>query len=268
MKLPDQQQLPYALTIAGFDPCSGAGLTADVKTFEAHGLYGLAVCTAITVQNDSEFESCQWVEQALILSQLEVLFRRYDIAVVKIGLVKSWDSLLGIQQYLQELKPGVKIVLDPVLKASAGFDFREQKQSEALREVLRNCALITPNYEEIFALFPGVALPEIIEILKQLTTLYLKGGHRKEKLGWDEIYTESGALIKIPPGVAQVHQKHGSGCVLSSALAANLALGYEVQEAGERAKRYTERFLNSSTRALGLHDYDEKDTHKITDNDK
>ena len=95
----DEKQ--YILTIAGFDPSSGAGITSDIKTFESFGLYGLSVCTAITVQNDIEFKSCTWVKETIILEQIETLFERFKIPIVKIGIIESWEVLLKVQQKLR-----------------------------------------------------------------------------------------------------------------------------------------------------------------------
>jgi hydroxymethylpyrimidine/phosphomethylpyrimidine kinase len=87
---------PYILTIAGLDPSSGTGITSDIKTFEEHNLYGLSACTAVTVQNDVTFKECIWNKKNSILNQVETLFDRFSISVVKIGIIESWDVLLGV----------------------------------------------------------------------------------------------------------------------------------------------------------------------------
>lgn len=86
--------IKYILSIAGFDPSSGAGVTSDVKTFEAHNLYGLSVCTAVTVQNDVDFEAVYWVEMRTIMQQIETLFRRFQIDIVKIGICKKLECFI------------------------------------------------------------------------------------------------------------------------------------------------------------------------------
>src|SRR5690606_20335086 len=125
----------FILTIAGHDPCGGAGITSDIKTFEAHGLYGLSVCTAITVQNDIEFKACHWISTENVLSQITILFDRYPIHIVKIGIVKSWQSLKHILDKLHQLNSEVKIILDPILKASAGFNFHIIQQAKTLEAI-------------------------------------------------------------------------------------------------------------------------------------
>ena len=243
----------YILTIAGFDPSSGAGLTSDIKTFQAHGLYGLSVCTAVTVQNDVDFFESHWMETEVVLNQIDVLFQRFSIDYVKIGIVKNWLSLSQIISKLKVLNPSVKIVLDPVLKASAGFDFHEQEMMNFFDGILSQLTLITPNYEEIKALYPNWSIDETIEHISSKTNLYLKGGHRSDKVGLDQLFYNKIVQLNIEPGINNVSSKHGSGCVLSSVLASNLALGYSLTESAQLSKKYIEQFLSSNTTLLGTH---------------
>ena len=178
----------YILTIAGLDPSSGAGITSDIKTFEAHNLYGLSVCTAVTVQNDVVFKNCIWIEKEIILKQIELLFERFSISVVKIGIIQSWEILLEVTKTLKKLNTDIKIVLDPILKASAGFTFHTIQDLDTFEKVLQNCSFITPNYDEIKELFPNKSIEETIEFISEKTNIYLKGGHRVDKKGWDEVY--------------------------------------------------------------------------------
>lgn len=249
------KQQPYILTIAGHDPSSGAGLTSDIKTFEAHGLYGLSVCTAVTVQNDVDFKQCTWIEKETIIHQIETLFERFDIPVVKIGIIQSWEVLLCVVKTLKSCNPSIKIVLDPILKASAGFDFHSKENLKVFEEVLTYCDFITPNYDEIKALFPDKSIEETIEFLSERTNIYLKGGHREDKKGWDEVYHSKIVQLNIPPITNTVYEKHGSGCVLSSTLASNLTKQIPLEDACKNTKGYTEQFLNSNKTLLGEHTY-------------
>lgn len=104
----------YILSIAGLDPSSGAGITSDIKTFEAHGLYGLSVCTAITIQNDINFKQCVWTEPAVIQSQIETLLNRFDISVVKIGIIESYKITLDILLQLRNPANPSAQSLDPL----------------------------------------------------------------------------------------------------------------------------------------------------------
>ncbi|ANW97011.1 hydroxymethylpyrimidine/phosphomethylpyrimidine kinase [Wenyingzhuangia fucanilytica] len=243
----------YILTIAGHDPSGGAGLTSDIKTFEAHGFYGLSVCTAITVQNDIDFKECIWTEPKVILSQIETLFERFKIDIVKIGIIQSWQTLLDILLQLKHLNPEIKIVLDPIIKATTGFDFHTDENQDLLNKIWEQCYIITPNYNEIQLLYPEKDIEETTEHIASKTNIYLKGGHRKDKKGWDELYHSGIVMVNIPPNATKVSEKHGSGCVLSSALACSIGLEQELEDACKAAKHYTERFLNSNDSLLGTH---------------
>ncbi|WP_299013450.1 bifunctional hydroxymethylpyrimidine kinase/phosphomethylpyrimidine kinase [uncultured Polaribacter sp.] len=248
----------YILTIAGLDPSSGAGITSDIKTFEAHNLYGLSVCTAVTVQNDTAFKACIWIEKQVILNQIKILFKRFLIDTVKIGIIESWATLLEVTILLKEQNPNIKIILDPVLKASAGFTFHSHQNLEILEKVFKNCFFITPNYDEIKALFPEKSVEETIQFITERTNLYLKGGHRVHKKGWDQIIYNKNIKITLEPSKENIHkisEKHGSGCVLSSSLAANLTQHNTIEVACKKTKKYIEYFLTSNTSLLGTHNY-------------
>ncbi len=245
----------YILTIAGFDPSSGAGLTSDIKTFEAHGFYGLSVCTAITVQNDIAFKKCEWVTKAIIIDQIETLFERFEISVVKIGIIQSWEVLLEIIELLKKRNPTIKIILDPVLKASAGYEFHSEENLDVFERVLEQCYFITPNYDEIQVLFPDKTIEDTIDFIAEKTNIYLKGGHRADKKGWDAVYHSKIVQLNIPPIAETVFEKHGSGCVLSAALASNLANEIPLEDACKNVKVYVEKFLNSNESLLGTHSF-------------
>ncbi|AUP77545.1 hydroxymethylpyrimidine/phosphomethylpyrimidine kinase [Flavivirga eckloniae] len=243
----------YILSIAGFDPSNGAGIASDVKTFEAHGLYGLSVCTALTVQNDMTFQSCKWVDIDLILDQIHILFDRFMIDVVKIGIVENWQVLSQILDELLRLNPNIKMVLDPVLKSSTGFDFHEKSSQQKFESILNKCYIITPNFEEIQALYPDKTVEETIKIISDKTNLYLKGGHRTDNKGRDELYRKDYNKVLFEPKLTDIYPKHGSGCVLASAIASNLTLHADLIDACRHAKWYTEQFLNSTKTLLGTH---------------
>lgn len=243
----------YILTIAGHDPSGGAGLTSDIKTFQVHGLYGLSVCTAITIQNDTHFKKCIWVKKKLILSQVQTLFNRFKIEVVKIGIIKNWKTLLVVLDALHNLNPDVKVILDPIIKATAGFNFHFNERQDVLDEIWEKCYLITPNYDEIQLLYPEKNIKDTIAHIASKTHVYLKGGHRIDKKGIDELYHSGNGMVNLLPNVKTVFQKHGSGCVLSSALASNICLNMPLNKAAIASKKYIEMFLNSNQSLLGTH---------------
>jgi len=241
---------PNILTIAGFDPSNGAGLTADVKTFETLKCYGLSVCTANTVQDDQSFQACHWLPIEQITAQIEVLLNRFQIDVVKIGIVERFEVLNTIINLVLKYNSKAKIVLDPILKSSSNFQFNSIL---ALDNILEKIYLITPNYNEIKELYPNKKLEETIQLISSKTNLFLKGGHRSDKLGKDELYTKEGKTFVFNPKLLNCSEKHGSGCVLSSSIASYLALGFPLLKACYRGKRYTEKFLSSNRSLLGYH---------------
>ncbi len=250
-----QNDKKYILTIAGHDPSGGAGITSDIKTFEAHGLYGLSVCTAITIQNDTHFKHCEWIPLQVIINQIETLFERFEISVVKIGIIQSWNVLSLVLDTLHALNSEVKIILDPIIKATAGFDFHSTENQNILDKIWTKCFIITPNYDEIKGLYPNLDTQNTIEHISTLTNIYLKGGHRLDKKGWDALYYSKIVMINIPPVTKIVSEKHGSGCVLSSALTSYILLEQNLEDASKNAKNYIENFLNSNDSLLGNHSY-------------
>lgn len=246
------KERPNILTIAGFDPSNGAGLTADIKTFETLKCYGLAVCTANTIQNDLELKACHWMPIAVILNQLEVLFKRFKINYVKIGIVENWKTLSIIINGLLELNPGIKIVLDPILKSSSEFNFHSDN-IENLDKILSKIYLLTPNYNEIQQLYLEKNREETIAYIQSKTNLFLKGGHSPEKLGQDILYLTNKKEFVLNPEETNCSEKHGSGCVLSSAIASYLALDLPILKACIKGKQYTEKFLSSNKSLLGFH---------------
>ncbi len=203
-----------------------------------------------------EFKNCIWIEKQVILNQIELLFQRFSIDVVKIGIIQSWEVLLEVIHTLKKMNPTIKIVLDPILKASAGFNFHTKQNLKILEKVLTECYFITPNYDEIKELFPDKTIEETIDFISQKTNIYLKGGHRTDKKGWDEVYYSKIAKLNIVPITTDsIFEKHGSGCVLSSALAANLSKDISLEDACKNTKLYIEQFLSSNKTLLGTHNY-------------
>jgi len=250
---------PKILTIAGFDPSSGAGLTADIKTFEALKCYGFGVCTANTVQNDIEFKECQWMDISVVKSQIALLFAQFSIDFVKIGIVENWEILNEIIDFLLVQNPTVKIIVDPVLKSSSDYSFHDLKSyrndqnpspDERFDEILSKIYLLTPNYNEIQELYGDKNVDETVTYISEKTNLFLKGGHLETAIGKDQLFTKE---FTLNPKGKKSSEKHGSGCVLSSAITAQLALGFSLLKASYRGKRYTEKVLSSNTTLLGYH---------------
>ncbi|MBL1280716.1 MAG: hydroxymethylpyrimidine/phosphomethylpyrimidine kinase [Fluviicola sp.] len=243
---------PFILTIAGFDPSNGAGLTADIKTFEKLKCYGLSVCTAVTVQNDVDFKECHWTNMDVIESQINILFERFEIKYVKIGIVENWSVLNQIIDLLLEHNSNIKIILDPILKSSSNFEFHKDDVAE-FDKIIAKIYLLTPNHLEIENLYAEKSIKETISHIQSKTNLFLKGGHRSEKVGTDELFTKEGKQFVFKPKSTKISEKHGSGCVLSSAISSYLTLEFPLVKACYKGKKYAERFLSSNKSKLGYH---------------
>ena len=244
---------PFVLTIAGFDPSGGAGVLADAKTFEQHHVYGLAVNTGNTIQTENEFFEMQWTDLDFVLKSLEKLLGNYTIKAVKIGIIPSLDYLKEIVFTVKRLSPKTKIIWDTVLKSSSEFHFINIENQAILTAILKKIDLITPNYNEILQFSSVEKNPGIIalELSKYCATL-LKGGHNPFAVGIDYLYTRN-EIFRLAPNNTLVFEKHGSGCVLSSAITANLALGQDLKIACSNAKIYIETYLQSNHTKLGYH---------------
>jgi hydroxymethylpyrimidine/phosphomethylpyrimidine kinase len=240
---------PFVLTIAGFDPSAGAGVLADIKTFEQHQVYGFAINTGNTIQTENDFSEMQWTDLSFLLKSVETLFANYTIEAVKIGIVPSLEYLAAIVFTIKKLSPTTKIVWDTVLKSTTDFDFLNIDNQTILTETLKEINLITPNYNEVQKLFPKFFTASII--LKE-TAILLKGGHNSIETGVDYLYMDKIKYSLLPKNI-NCHEKHGSGCVLSSAITANLAMGHNLKKACEKAKIYTENYLSTNKTKLGYH---------------
>lgn len=238
---------PVVMSIAGFDPSAGAGILADIKTFEQHKVYGLGVLTANTIQSDKDVKEVQWIAVSQIKEQIKLLMENWDVEWFKIGIVESSDVLQEVILFILQHNPNAKIVWDPVLRSSSGFPFF--KTDHNIASLLRYITVLTPNAPEFEFL---IGSDEKAMELSQHTMIYLKGGHREDALlGEDWLYWK-GVKHILEPQILTT-PKHGSGCVLSSAICANLALDIPSISAFKMAKQYIEKILSSNPSLLGWH---------------
>ena len=244
---------PFVLTIAGFDPSGGAGVLADAKTFEQHRVSGFAINTGNTIQTENVFYEMQWTDLTFVLKSLDKLFENYSIKAVKIGIVPSLDYLKEIVFTIKRLSPKTKIVWDTVLKSTTEFNFINIENQAILVEILKEINLMTPNYNEILQFSSVEKKPDVIaQELSKHCSILLKGGHNPDEIGVDYLYLEN-KILKLTPNNTLVFEKHGSGCVLSSAIAANIALEQDLKTACNNAKIYIETYLQSNQTKLGHH---------------
>ncbi len=241
----------FVLSIAGLDPCAGAGLLSDIKTFEANNTYGIGVCSAITFQNETSVGGVSWVPFSVIKNQVTPIFNAYKINYVKIGLIENAKMLTKLIQLLKNLNTEIKIIWDPIFKSSSGFEFRKEPCEEEILEVLKNIFLIIPNYDEINTFFPSRNPEDICQQLGNNNAVLLKGGHKPGEIARDILFYKEG--VRTFESIKLKTEKHGTGCVLSSAITASLAKGHPLEKACQKGKNYINSFLASTETLLGNH---------------
>lgn len=248
-----QLTTPYTMSIAGFDPSSGAGVTADLKTFENTGSYGLGICSALTFQNEDSYTDTRWIPLEEIQKQCQLQFGRHLPAYLKIGLIENFEILDQLTAWLKTAYPTIKIIWDPILKASAGFTFHTEADRQKLNSILSNIYLITPNTEELYALFGQNTTSDTVQAICQQyqVNILWKGGHNAEDTCVDRLYTPTGNFQFALQRSA--FPKHGTGCVLSAAITSALAQGLALPEACNRAQIYVSRLMESNNTLLGYH---------------
>jgi hydroxymethylpyrimidine/phosphomethylpyrimidine kinase len=243
---------PIVLTLAGFDPSGGAGVLADCKTFEQHRCLGMAVCTAHTRQTENSFLSCDWVSFETIQNTYLPLFSQYPILYIKIGLIENVEILYKVVSDIKRLRPESFILWDPVLGASAGGRLMNSISYDKLYKALGWIDLITPNTHEAKILAQHENEHCAAETLAVITSVLLKGGHSESEKGVDVLY-QNASPLRIPGSASIVHEKHGSGCIVSSAILSQLALGNSLPDSCRMAKKYIESILESNSKLLGYH---------------
>ena len=248
----NKRRRPVVLSIAGYDPSSGAGITADIKTMAAHGCYGVTCITALTVQSTRGVRRVEPVAGQVITGTLEELADDMEIAAVKIGMLASADAACAVTAFLKRYQPQ-NVVLDPVLISSSGAPLLSGEGVQTVKENLLALALvITPNSDEAVALtgLPVANLNEMALAAARLRALgarnvVITGGHLNPPV--DVISRESSKRPVVLTGkkVAS-HGTHGTGCAFSTALACNLALGEDLLNSIKNAKRFVEAALKKA----------------------
>jgi hydroxymethylpyrimidine/phosphomethylpyrimidine kinase len=247
---------PVVLTIAGFDPSSGAGVTADIKTIAAHGCYGVACITAITVQSTAGVRRVEAVDPALITETLEELASDIPIAAVHIGMLGTGRVVKAVAEFLSPRsgKAGLpkpnklpNIVLDPILKSSSGADLLDGPGTRLLIEKLIPLAdVITPNVDEA-AVLTGLRVTDLDEMRAAAAKLHemgsaavvITGGHLEKAIDLLSFTTKSGVEEEVFKAERQrSNSTHGTGCAFATAMACHLALDRGLAEAALLAKTY------------------------------
>lgn len=250
--------IPVALTIAGSDSSGGAGIQADLKTFAALGVYGASVITALTAQNTSGVSGIHPVPADFVTAQLDAVFGDLDVRAVKIGMAAQLATIEAIAAALTRWSPR-HVVLDPVMVATSGDRLLPTESIAALRsKLIPRASLITPNLPEAAALLeePVAAGEAAIEsqgrrlMAMGCPAVLIKGGHGEGSESIDYLFTGNGVIALSAPRIA-TKNTHGTGCSLSSAIAAGLAKGEDLETAVRHAKAWVSAAIAAADR-LGV----------------
>jgi hydroxymethylpyrimidine/phosphomethylpyrimidine kinase len=240
--------MKVVLSIAGSDPSGGAGIQADLKTFSAFGVYGLSVITSLTVQNTRGIREVFDLPPAFIRKQLNSVYQDFTIDAVKIGMLGTKGAVEVVRQLLAA-KNQKNIVLDPVLRASTGKELLKEEGIELLkRKLLPLARIVTPNLTEA-AIFSGLEvrdLPSMKEAARRIKALgvksvLIKGGHLPESA--TDLFYDGRDFIPFKAKRIK-GEFHGTGCTLSSAIAAGLAKGGSMKKAIQEAKQYLTKAMH------------------------
>lgn len=238
------------LTIAGFDPTSGAGVTADIKTIAANDGYGVACITALTVQNTAETRAFHPVDAALLAEQLEFLLPDVRPQAVKIGMLGTAAIVRTVAQALQR-HPVEWVVLDPVIRASSGAQLLDDEGVEIMkRELFPLVSVITPNLMEA-ELLSGISIRNTADMERAAAELIraglpyaiVTGGHLEKPI---DLLHDGNHAFTFSAERVRTSNTHGTGCTFSAALATNLARGKQMSDAVVLAKAYVTAALKNS----------------------
>ena len=243
---------PKVISIAGSDSSGGAGIQADLKTFSALGVYGATAITAITAQNTQGVNSQFALDPQMVYDQIAAVMDDIEPSVVKIGMLSNTAIVEAVAKALHDYRPSF-IVLDPVIVSSTGHRLLSIEAQETIKEKLIPIAdLLTPNIPEMKALTDSSlsSLEEKKEAAQQLFNLgakaiLLKGGHEEGEMKTDVLFvsqqsTDNGqqTLSMFTSETVVTNNTHGTGCTLSSAIAAFIARGLSLEDAISEAKNY------------------------------
>jgi hydroxymethylpyrimidine/phosphomethylpyrimidine kinase len=241
---------PILLTIAGFDPCCGAGTAADLKTFAAHGCYGIAAITSLTVQNTQGVETVHNIASAELRAQLEALAKDCDIAAVKIGMLGNRANAVVVAEFLDAHK-FAHVVHDPVMKSSGGTELLDAGGIKFVAtELLKRASVITPNIPEA-EILTGLTIKELSDmeaaarkiVEMGASAVIVKGGHMGRAT---DVLFDGTEMVALAGEKSNEDHLHGTGCTFASALTAQLAAGRGLLEAVTLSKVYVTKAIEKA----------------------
>lgn len=256
--------MEIVLTIAGSDPSAGAGVQQDLKTITAQGCYAATVITSLTSQNTMGVRSAMSVPAEVVASQLDAVLDDLRVGAIKIGMLPDTDVARAVAEHLTDYlkEHAVPVVYDPVMLSTSGYHLMQPDAVEYIAtHLFPLCTLVTPNLPETEYLLQRLGVERPLESLdlsgRQLAERYgtaflLKGGHADSAVMTDRLYLTDGAIHRFEARKIESTNLHGTGCALSSAIAAQLALGHSLPEAVGAAKRFlTEAIARAAHMGIG-----------------
>lgn len=240
-----------ALTIAGSDSSGGAGVQADLKAFSANGVFGMSVITAITAQNTQGVIDIETLSPKIIGSQLDAIFIDMPVDTIKIGMVSNQEAIKKIAEKLKQYRPS-PIVLDPVMISKSGHALLEaDAKATLIKELLPLATLVTPNLPEAAELTDKTLetvedMEEAARLIKVMgpRAVLVKGGHLKDDP--IDVLFDGTDMHHLRGKRIETRHTHGTGCTLSSAIAAQLAKGVSLVNAVETAKHYVQKAIEAA----------------------
>lgn len=242
---------PIVLSIAGFDPSSGAGITADIKTAAAHGCFGVSCITALTVQSTQGVWQVQPVAGLLVKNTLERLANDMELAAVRIGMLGSAEVANAVADFLEVRDPKA-VILDPVVRSTSGTALVDAQGFQVLmKRLLPLATLVTPNTVEASEItsapindLAGMAMAAKAIHSMGAKNVLVTGGHLPENT--DLLLLESGGIHHVLGARVSSKATHGTGCAMATAIACNLANGMELLEAVLAAKIYVREAIEAA----------------------
>ena len=251
--------VPVALTIAGSDSSAGAGIQADLKTFNALGVYGLTAVTCLVAEVPRKVSRIEPATARMVREQIEVLLKTFRVGAIKTGLLCSAEIVRAVVQTIQDTRKkgarSIPFVIDPVMIATSGDNLLERRAVEAYEKKLFPLAtLITPNLDEAALLLETVINDrrQMESAAKALAKKYhasilLKGGHLRGDNAIDLLF-HRGEFTEFSAPFVRGVETHGTGCTYSAAITAGLASGFSLEQAIRRAKKFVTESIKRSFR--------------------
>jgi hydroxymethylpyrimidine kinase/phosphomethylpyrimidine kinase len=254
--------MTVTLTIAGSDSGGGAGIQADLKTFQAFRCYGTSVITAVTAQNTTGVFGVQAVDSDLVEKQIKAVLEDFPVKAAKTGMLFSADLIRSVKNlWLAEYQRDIPLIVDPVMVSTSGDRLLQEDAVSELKELMKLAFLITPNLPEATVLLNREirdirTMEKAAKDLHKMTgaIVILKGGHRFLNNGLEssesdkvtDIYYDGKKIRKLIYARLDTRSTHGTGCTLSAAITAGIALGLDPWKAAVKARKYLENAMKSA----------------------